>query len=104
LALKDGPNPHIALLPLDPELRVKFSSTTTWESAWSMSGTPYDYHHIIFSWINTVAGNIIHSRLFDQQISKYAVHSRLFDQQISTYAVHSRYAIMLILAILNFIL
>jgi hypothetical protein len=55
LALKDGPNPHIALLHLHPELRVKFTSTTTWECARSTLGTPYDYHHIIFSWINTIA-------------------------------------------------
>jgi hypothetical protein len=28
LALKDGPQPHIALLPLHPELLVKFNYTT----------------------------------------------------------------------------
>jgi hypothetical protein len=41
LALKDGPHPHIALLSLHLELRVKFNFTTTWECARSMSGTPY---------------------------------------------------------------
>jgi hypothetical protein len=58
LALKDGPNPHIALLHMHPELRVKFNFTTTWECALSTSGMRYDYHRIIFSWINTIA----HSR------------------------------------------
>jgi hypothetical protein len=76
LALKDGPQPHIALLPLHPELLVKFNSTTTWECARSMSGTPYDYHHIIFSWINTVADN--YRPLLDAHCSYYVLVSYLF--------------------------
>ncbi|GAU26380.1 hypothetical protein TSUD_221080 [Trifolium subterraneum] len=56
-ALKDDSNPHIALLPLHPELRAKFNATAAWEYARSMSGKPYGYHNMIFSWIDTVADN-----------------------------------------------
>ncbi|KAK2428491.1 inositol-1,4,5-trisphosphate 5-phosphatase [Trifolium repens] len=56
-ALKDDSNPHIALLPLHPELRAKFNTTAAWEYARSMSGKPYGYHNMIFSWIDTVADN-----------------------------------------------
>ncbi|CAI8587701.1 unnamed protein product [Vicia faba] len=56
-ALKDDSNPQIALLPLHPELRAKFNSTAAWEYARSMSGKPYGYHNMIFSWIDTVADN-----------------------------------------------
>jgi hypothetical protein len=76
LALKDGPNPQIALLPLHPKLRVKFNSTATWECARSMSGKPYDYHHIIFSWLNTVADN--YHRLLDAHCSCSVLVSYLF--------------------------
>ncbi|KAK4785543.1 hypothetical protein SAY86_002232 [Trapa natans] len=57
LALKDNSNPHIALLPLHPDLRAKFNSTAAWEFARSMSGKPYGYHNMIFSWIDTVEDN-----------------------------------------------
>ncbi|CAL0330953.1 unnamed protein product [Lupinus luteus] len=57
LALKDSSNPQIALLPLHPEVRAKFNSTAAWEYARSMSGKPYGYHNMIFSWIDTVADN-----------------------------------------------
>lgn len=57
LALKDGSNPQIALLPLHPELRAKFNSTAAWEYARSMSGKPYGYHNMIFSWIDTMSDN-----------------------------------------------
>lgn len=57
LALKDSSNPQIVLLPLHPELRAKFNSTAAWEYARSMSGKPYGYHNMIFSWIDTVADN-----------------------------------------------
>ncbi|KAK9072277.1 hypothetical protein SSX86_008710 [Deinandra increscens subsp. villosa] len=53
----DNTNPHIALLPLHPELRAKFNETAAWEYAKSMIGKPYGYHNLIFSWIDTVDGN-----------------------------------------------
>lgn len=57
LALKDSSNPQIALLPLHPDVRAKFNSTAAWEYARSMSGKPYGYHNMIFSWIDTIADN-----------------------------------------------
>ncbi|ESR51741.1 zinc finger MYND domain-containing protein [Citrus sinensis] len=57
LALKDDSNPQIALLPLHPDVRAKFNSTAAWEYARSMSGKPYGYHNMIFSWIDTMADN-----------------------------------------------
>jgi len=57
LALKDNSNPQIALLPLHPDIRAKFNNTAAWEYARSMSGKPYGYHNMIFSWIDTVADN-----------------------------------------------
>ncbi|KAJ7953690.1 Inositol-1,4,5-trisphosphate 5-phosphatase [Quillaja saponaria] len=57
LTLKDSSNPQVALLPLHPELRAKFNSSAAWAYAWSMSGKPYGYHNMIFSWIDTVADN-----------------------------------------------
>lgn len=57
LSLKDDSNPHIALLPLHPDVRNAFNSTAAWEYARSMSGKPYGYHNMIFSWIDTVADN-----------------------------------------------
>lgn len=57
LALKDNSNPQIALLPLRPDLREKFNSTAAWEYARSMSGKPYGYHNMIFSWIDTMSDN-----------------------------------------------
>ncbi|KAL8226482.1 hypothetical protein R6Q57_016314 [Mikania cordata] len=54
---KDDTNPHIALLPLHPELRAKFNETAAWEYAQSMIGKPYGYHNLIFSWIDTIDGN-----------------------------------------------
>ncbi|KAJ4799337.1 hypothetical protein LUZ62_050583 [Rhynchospora pubera] len=57
LALKDSSNPQIALLPLHPHVRAKFNNTAAWTYARSMSGKPYGYHNMIFSWIDTVADN-----------------------------------------------
>ncbi|KAF9587795.1 hypothetical protein IFM89_005670 [Coptis chinensis] len=54
---KDDANPQIALLPLRPDLRAKFNESAAWEYAKSMSGQPYGYHNLIFSWIDTVDGN-----------------------------------------------
>ncbi|KAM7269871.1 hypothetical protein ACFE04_025368 [Oxalis oulophora] len=55
--LKDGSNPQIALLPLHPEIRSKFNNTAAWEFARSMSGKPYGYHNMIFSWIDSISNN-----------------------------------------------
>ncbi|PKA57944.1 hypothetical protein AXF42_Ash012483 [Apostasia shenzhenica] len=57
LALRDNSNPHIALLPLHPDLRAKFNTTLAWAYAKKMSGKPYGYHNMIFSWIDTTADN-----------------------------------------------
>ncbi|XP_078436715.1 uncharacterized protein LOC144707470 [Wolffia australiana] len=54
---KDDSNPQIALLPLHPDMRAKFNETAAWEYARSMSGKPYGYHNLIFSWIDTIEGN-----------------------------------------------
>lgn len=54
---QDDANPHIALLPLHPDLRSKFNETAAWEYAQSMVGLPYGYHNLIFSWIDTVSDN-----------------------------------------------
>jgi len=54
---KDNSNPHIALLPLHPDVRAKFNETAAWEYALSMKGKPYGYHNLIFSWIDTLDGN-----------------------------------------------
>ncbi|KAI8557607.1 hypothetical protein RHMOL_Rhmol04G0022900 [Rhododendron molle] len=54
---KDNSNPHIALLPLHPNIRAKFNETAAWEYARSMLGKPYGYHNLIFSWIDTTDGN-----------------------------------------------
>ncbi|CAM8890865.1 unnamed protein product [Rhodiola kirilowii] len=54
---KDDSNPHIALLPLHPDIRAKFNETAAWEYARSMEGKPYGYHNLIFSWIDTIDGN-----------------------------------------------
>ncbi|KAK7385953.1 hypothetical protein VNO78_31954 [Psophocarpus tetragonolobus] len=54
---KDDSNPHIALLPLHPDLRARFNETAAWEYALSMAGKPYGYHNMIFSWIDTLNGN-----------------------------------------------
>ncbi|XP_062170061.1 uncharacterized protein LOC133875834 [Alnus glutinosa] len=54
---KDDSNPHIALLPLHPNMRAKFNEAAAWEFAKSMDGKPYGYHNMIFSWIDTIDGN-----------------------------------------------
>ncbi|XVE50604.1 hypothetical protein DITRI_Ditri01bG0176700 [Diplodiscus trichospermus] len=54
---KDDSNPHIALLPLHPDVQAKFNETAAWEYALSMAGKPYGYHNMIFSWIDTIDGN-----------------------------------------------
>lgn len=57
LELKDSSNPQIALLPLDPDMRAKFNATAAWAYARNMSGKPYGYHNMIFSWIDTMTDN-----------------------------------------------
>ncbi|KAJ3687363.1 hypothetical protein LUZ61_016527 [Rhynchospora tenuis] len=54
---QDDSDPHIALLPLHPDMRKKFNETAAWEYAKSMSGYPYGYHNMIFSWIDTLSDN-----------------------------------------------
>ncbi|KAG6482164.1 uncharacterized protein LOC122016030 [Zingiber officinale] len=54
---KDDTDPHIAVLPLHPDMRAKFNNTAAWEYAKSMVDKPYGYHNLIFSWIDTVSGN-----------------------------------------------
>ncbi|XP_038896370.1 uncharacterized protein LOC120084633 [Benincasa hispida] len=54
---KDESSPHIALLPLHPDLRATFNETAAWEYVKSMVGKPYGYHNLIFSWIDTTQGN-----------------------------------------------
>ncbi|KAL3733538.1 hypothetical protein ACJRO7_022975 [Eucalyptus globulus] len=54
---KDDSNPHIALLPLHPDMRAKFNETAAWEYAESMNGKPYGYHNMLFSWIDTIDAN-----------------------------------------------
>lgn len=54
---KDDSNPHIALLPLHPDLRAKFNETAAWEYAKSLDGQIYGYHNMIFSWIDTLNKN-----------------------------------------------
>ncbi|ERN19622.1 hypothetical protein AMTRI_Chr02g257250 [Amborella trichopoda] len=54
---KDDSNPHIALLPLHPDVRAKFNESAAWEYARSMLGKPYGYHNMIFSWIDTIEDN-----------------------------------------------
>ncbi|KAK1260699.1 hypothetical protein QJS04_geneDACA018059 [Acorus gramineus] len=54
---KDDSDPHIAVLPLHPDMRKKFNNSAAWEFARNMSGQPYGYHNMIFSWIDTVKGN-----------------------------------------------
>lgn len=51
---KDESNPHIALLPLHPDIRAKFDNSAAWAYAQSMKGQPYGYHNLIFSWIDTL--------------------------------------------------
>ncbi|XP_050219794.1 uncharacterized protein LOC126670171 [Mercurialis annua] len=53
----DEGNPHIALLPLHPDVRAKFNETAAWEYAISLKGNPYGYHNVIFSWIDTPKQN-----------------------------------------------
>lgn len=54
---KDDSNPHIALLPLHPDLRAKFNETAAWEYAKSLDGQIYGFHNMIFSWIDTINNN-----------------------------------------------
>lgn len=57
MALKDGSNPQIALLPLHPDIRSRFNESAAWDFARSMVGKPYGYHNMIFSWIDTIGDN-----------------------------------------------
>jgi len=57
LQVADVANCHIAVLPLHPDLRAKFNVTAAWEYARRMSGLPYGYHNMIFSWIDTPTDN-----------------------------------------------
>ncbi|XP_054798773.1 uncharacterized protein LOC129303463 isoform X2 [Prosopis cineraria] len=54
---EDSSNPHIALLPLHPDIRAKFNETAAWEYARTMIDQPYGYHNMIFSWIDTLSAN-----------------------------------------------
>lgn len=54
---KDVSNPHVALLPLHSDLRAKFNATAAWSYVLNMSGKPYGYHNMIFSWIDTLTDN-----------------------------------------------
>ncbi|KAF3336757.1 hypothetical protein FCM35_KLT19343 [Carex littledalei] len=54
---QDDSDPHIALLPLNPDMPKKFNETAAWEYAKRMSGYPYGYHNMIFSWIDTISDN-----------------------------------------------
>lgn len=54
---KDDSNPHIALLPLHPDLRAKFNETAALEYAKSLDGQIYGFHNMIFSWIDTINKN-----------------------------------------------
>jgi hypothetical protein len=57
LQLKDVAAPHVALLPMHPDLRAIFNETAAWEYAQRMNGLPYGYHNMIFSWIDTRRDN-----------------------------------------------
>ncbi|XP_037434347.1 uncharacterized protein LOC119301483 [Triticum dicoccoides] len=57
MALKDGSNPQIALLPLHPDIRSRFNESAAWDFARSMVRKPYGYHNMIFSWIDTIGDN-----------------------------------------------
>jgi hypothetical protein len=57
LQLKDVAAPHVALLPMHPDLRARFNETAAWEYAQRMNGLPYGYHNMIFSWIDTRRDN-----------------------------------------------
>ncbi|KAG6498092.1 hypothetical protein ZIOFF_046001 [Zingiber officinale] len=77
LALKDNSNPQIALLPLHPDLRAKFNETAAWAYARSMSGKPYGYHNMIFSWIDTISDNYpppLDANLFSRLQPAYAAN------------------------------
>ncbi|KAJ3674879.1 hypothetical protein LUZ60_005495 [Juncus effusus] len=54
---EDDSDPHIALLQLNPQMRAKFNATAAWAYAKNMSGIPYGYHNMIFSWIDTISDN-----------------------------------------------
>ncbi|KAH9801417.1 hypothetical protein KPL71_001021 [Citrus sinensis] len=49
---RDDSNPHIALLPLQPDMQ-----TAAWEYALSRDGKPYEYHNMTSSWIDTRSGD-----------------------------------------------
>ncbi|KAK3423690.1 hypothetical protein EUGRSUZ_F00555 [Eucalyptus grandis] len=49
---KDDSNPHIALLPLHPDLQ-----TAALEYAQFMNGKPYGYHNMLLRWIDTIDAN-----------------------------------------------
>ncbi|KAG0609541.1 hypothetical protein M758_8G192400 [Ceratodon purpureus] len=57
LQIADVANCHVAVLPLHPDLRAKFNATAAWDYARRMSGLPYGYHNMIFSWIDTPTDN-----------------------------------------------
>ncbi|MQL95510.1 hypothetical protein Taro_028183 [Colocasia esculenta] len=79
---KDESNPHIALLPLHPHIRAKFNETAAWEYARNLTGTPYGYHNMIFSWIDTIDGN------YPQPLDSHLVASfmTVWNQLQPTYA------------------
>jgi hypothetical protein len=66
---KDISNPHVALLPLHSDLRAKFNATAAWAYVLNMSGEPYGYHNMIFSWIDTLTDN------YPPPLDAHLVHS-----------------------------
>lgn len=42
---------------MHPDLRARFNETAAWEYARSLTGQPYGYHNLIFSWIDTIDQN-----------------------------------------------
>lgn len=88
---KDESNPHIALLPLHPDLRAKFNETAAWEYVRTMVGKPYGYHNLIFSWIDTTHGNFpspLDAHMVKTKIYLFYCFPHLKLWNLSTFASH----------------
>ena len=48
---------NIVVLPLKPEVRAAFNSTSAFEWFKTVEGLPYGYHNFAFGWIDTAADN-----------------------------------------------
>lgn len=48
----------VVLLPLKPEIRVKFNSTAALNYFTSMQGTPYGWHNFLYGWLDTPHANL----------------------------------------------